>query len=87
MTIKAREVRERLKKVNVHPQVKLINEALAEEVYQHHLTLQEVATTLDQYATVLNALSNAVGIAIQNFEAAGKRVKDLDLEGVEHVTK
>lgn len=81
MAMKGREVRERLKKVNVHPEVKLIIEAQAEDMYQIQLTIKEMADAFNQFATVLTAVTQSMDGMAVHIEEQGKRLKAPHLEG------
>lgn len=75
MTIKAREVRERLKG-KVDPDVSVVLEAMAEEQYQIGKQLTEMANGLNQVIDTLSNITNVVGHNQEVVAKLKKRIGD-----------
>ena len=88
MAMKAREVREILKKVNVDPKLKYILEGFAEEIYMQHKAIKELAVMLDQFATIVNGMHTGLVAQANAIDKTEKRLDGtIDPELKNHVTK
>lgn len=82
MPIKGRDVRQQLGKNKVDPRIQVILESMAEEQYEHHKAISEIANMLDQLATIVMA---NVEMSENIKHNIGRLAKNKDIVRSEHI--
>jgi len=87
MPIKAREVREMLRRENVPPKVIHLLEAYAEELYSQHKAINDLAKLIDQMASTIGMVAGGIFDALDAEHKTNRRLDSEDVVDAPNVTK